>query len=82
MNFFLALIVGLLVTLIAGIHWGLVAAALLYLGLEYRRLHRRVNELEAKLQEGMNYLPDLVNQLWDLRQHGGMASIPRKEGRE
>jgi len=68
MNFFLALVLGLAVTLTAGLHWGVLSTALIYLGLDHWRLRRRVVVLEGRLQEGMDYLPDLVNQMWDLRQ--------------
>lgn len=74
MSLFLALIMGLAVTLAAGLHWGGLTACLVYLGLEHWRLQRRVAELEARLQKGLDYLPDLVNQLWDIRQQSSTAS--------
>ena len=69
MNFFLALVLGLAVTLTAGLHWGVLSTLLIYLSLDHWRLCRRVKLLEGRLQEGMDHLPDLViNQMWGLRQ--------------
>lgn len=82
MNLSLALILGLAVSLATGVHWGLLTTGLIFLGLEHWRLRRRVAELEVRLREGMDYLPDLVNQMWDLRQKAGTPSAASSDTQE
>ncbi len=60
--------IGLVTTLVAGLHWGALTALLAYLLLTLWQLRRRLATLERRLQEGMDYLPDLVEQIWKVRE--------------